>query len=182
MEYSSNVIAVISLLSISLIASSFLDKQSNNKYTSQIVPIRIVDTLVKPILPKTILEIADSMCNEAGVPYGLIYEIGKNESNWTYIKNTNGGSDFGDLQVIDQTYCYWYKKLNLKGGKTRKNYLKVGIYYLKYLHNKYGSWKKARFAYGRGHWREPYTWTPLEKKFMRKIDFTKYDKTELAID
>ena len=51
MEYSSNVIAVISLLSISLIASSFLDKQSNNKYTSQIVPIRIVDTLVKPILP-----------------------------------------------------------------------------------------------------------------------------------
>ena len=136
---------------------------------------RILSMLSQSIQPKTILEIADSICQEAGVPFELVYEIGKNESNWTFIKNSNGGSDFGDLQVIDQTYWYWYKHLNLKGGKTRKNYLKVGIYYLKYLHNKYGTWEKARFAYGRGHWREPYTWTRLEKKFMRKIDFSKYD-------
>lgn len=174
MKYSSNVIAVISLLSISLVASSFLGKQSNIDSTIA-APTIIVDTLIKPNPPKSILEIADSICQEADVPFKLVYEIGKNESNWTYIKNTNGGSDFGDLQVIDQTYWYWYNRLNLKGGKTRKNYLKVGIYYLKYLHNKYGSWKKARFAYGRGHWREPYTWTPLEKKFMRKINFSKYD-------
>jgi hypothetical protein len=57
----------------------------------------------------------------------------------------------------------------------------VGIYYLKYLHNKYGTWEKARFAYGRGHWREPYTWTHLEKKFMRKIDFSKYDSLQIPI-
>ena len=183
MKYSSNLIAAISLLFISLIASSFLDKQSNiDSKPAEIVSKNDATSIAAlPKEPKTILEIADSICQEAHFPYELIYEIGKNESNWTYIKNTNGGSDFGDLQVIDQTYWYWYKRLNLKGGKTRKNYLKVGIYYLKYLHNKYGTWEKARFAYGRGHWREPYTWTHLEKKFMRKIDFSKYDSLQIPI-
>ena len=174
MKYLSNLIAAISLLFISVFASSFLDKQNYiDSNTSE--KKDTIASLTVSEKPKTILEIADSICSEAGVPYSLVYEIGKNESNWTFIKNSNGGSDFGDLQVIDQTYWYWYKHLTLKGGKTRKNYLKVGIYYLKYLHNKYGTGEKARFAYGRGHWREPYTWTRLEKKFMRKIDFSKYD-------
>ena len=174
MKYSSNVIAAISLLSISFVTSRFLDKKSNTD-SSVFVSKKSFDALSTKLSSKTILEIADSICQEAGVPFELVYEIGKNESNWTYVKNTNGGSDFGDLQVIDQTYWYWYNRLDLKGGKTRKNYLKVGIYYLKYLHNKYGSWEKTRFAYGRGHWRECNTWTPLERKFMRKIDFSKYD-------
>jgi len=177
MKYESNLIAVISLLFIGLIASSFLGRQSNTDYKSAKLVSKNDPTSIQAVTSesKTIIEIADSICQEAHVPYELIYEIGKNESNWTYVKNTNGGSDFGDLQVIDQTYWYWYKRLNLKGGKTRKNYLKVGIYYLKYLYDKYGTWKKARFAYGRGHWREPHTWTHLERKFMGKIDFSKYD-------
>jgi hypothetical protein len=138
---------------------------------------------IKPIAPvinkkqksKSVFEVADSICQEADVPFELVKEIGNNESGWRYITNTNGGSDHGDLQVIDQTYWYWYDQLELTGGKTRRNYLKVGIYYLKYLHNRYGSWEKARFAYGRGHWRDQSTWTDLEKKFMGKIDWTKYD-------
>ena len=132
MKYLGNIIAAISLLFISVIASSFLDKQDYiDSNTSE--KKDTIASLTVSEKPKTILEIADSICSEAGVPYSLVYEIGKNESNWTFIKNSNGGSDFGDLQVIDQTYWYWYKHLNLKGGKTRKNYLKVGIYYLKYL-------------------------------------------------
>ena len=125
--------------------------------------------------PKTTLELADSICQSIGVPFELIKEIGNNESGWRCIQNTNGGTDFGDLQVIDVTFNYWYNRLELTGGKTRKNYLVVGIHYLKYNYDRYGSWKKARFAYGRGNWRDESTWTDLEKKFMGKIDWTKYD-------
>jgi len=133
------------------------------------------DTFRQKTKPKDVFQLADSICQSVDVPYPLIYEIGQNESNWSYIQNKSGGTDFGDLQVIDKTFWYWYEKLNLTDGKTRKNYLVVGIHYLKYLHVKYGSWEKARFAYGRGHWRSPDTWTSLEKKFMSKIDFSKYD-------
>lgn len=137
------------------------------------------DTLKQNTESKSVFEVADSICQEAGVPFELVKEIGNNESGWRYISNTNGGTDHGDLQVIDPTFWYWYDKLELTGGKTRRNYLKVAIYYLKDCHNKHGSWKKARFVYGRGHWRTEDTWTELEKTFMGKIDWTKYDSPEV---
>jgi hypothetical protein len=123
---------------------------------------------------QTILAFSDSVCNSLGVPPKLIREIGNNESGWRYIKNTNGGTDMGDLQVIDKTFDYWYNRLELEGGKTRENYVIVGIHYLKYNFNRYKSWKKARFAYARGSWRDESTWTCLEEKFMKKIDWSQY--------
>lgn len=125
---------------------------------------------------KSVFEVADSICQAVGVPYDLVVEIGNNESGWRYIENSNGGTDFGDLQVIDKTFWYWYERLELSGGKTRRNYLAVGIHYLRYQYERYGSWEKARFAYGRGNWREPSTWTCLEEKFMGKINWSKYDR------
>ena len=124
---------------------------------------------------KSVFEVADSICQAVGVPFELVREIGNNESGWRYIQNTNGGTDMGDLQVIDKTFDYWYDRLELTGGKTRRNYLAVGIHYLRYNYERYGSWKKARFAYGRGNWRDETTWTCLEEKFMSKIDWNKYD-------
>lgn len=124
---------------------------------------------------KSVFEVADSICQIVGVPYDLVVEIGHNESGWRCIQNSNGGTDFGDLQVVDKTFDYWYNKLELDGGKTRRNYLIVGINYLRYNYERYGSWKKARFAYGRGNWRDETTWTCLEEKFMNKIDWNKYD-------
>lgn len=170
---------VVVLFVIAIVATSFVSHQNQ----SEIDQLRKTEEAAnelklksKPSKSKSVFEVADSICKEAGVPFELVKEIGNNESGWRYIQNTNGGSDNGDLQVIDPTYWYWYDKLELTGGKTRRNYLKVGIYYLKSLHNKYGSWEKTRFAYGRGSWRDKSTWTNLEKKFMGKIDWTKYDK------
>lgn len=125
---------------------------------------------------KGILAISDSICNSIGVPAELVREIGQNESGWRCIKSLSGGTDFGDLQVIDETFNYWYDRLELTGGKTRYNYLVVGIHYLKYNHSRYKSWEKARFAYARGSWRGKSTWTCLEEKFMGKINWRKYDK------
>ncbi|PCJ66564.1 MAG: hypothetical protein COA58_07230 [Bacteroidetes bacterium] len=161
---------------IAIVATSFVNRQNDKKNETVAVKTTTVIKQAKvEVKSKSVFEVADSLCQEAGVPFLLVKEIGQNESGWRYVTNTNGGTDHGDLQVIDATYWYWYNKLELEGGKTRRNYLKVAIYYLKNLHNRYGSWEKARFAYGRGHWRSPDTWTALETKFMGKIDFTKYD-------
>ncbi len=124
--------------------------------------------------PKTLFELVDSICKAKGVPTELVIEIGKNESNWEWTREGAFG-DYGDLQVIPVTFDYWYKTLQLSGGKTRTNYLIVGIHYLKYQYDRYGSWRKARYAYGRGHWKNPSQWTAMERSFMRKIDFGKYD-------
>jgi hypothetical protein len=165
-------------VAIALVATSFVNRQNVKKNETGVEATAAESKKEAPnvVKSKSVLEVADSICQEAGVPFELVKEIGENESGWRYVSNTNGGTDHGDLQVIDATYWHWYKKLGLTGGKTRRNYLKVGIYYLKSIHNKYGSWEKTRFAYGRGRWRGPETWTALEKKFMGKIDFTKYDK------
>lgn len=177
MKNLSKHIIVSALLLMAIVATSFVNRQNVQKNASVVLDTTVDEKKAAPnvVKSKSVLEVADSICQAAGVPFELVKEIGQNESGWRYIQNTNGGSDHGDLQVIDQTYWYWYDKLDLEGGKTRRNYLKVAIYYLKDLHNKYDSWEKTRFAYGRGHWRGPETWTALEKKFMGKIDFTKYD-------
>ena len=125
------------------------------------------------LVPKTPFEISDSICKALGVPPGLIREIGKNESQWTW--NVVGSyQDRGYLQIIPSTYNYWYDKLGLTGGYTKRNHLIVGISYLRWQYDRYGSWYKARFAYGRGSWRPPSTWTEMERAFMANINWQKY--------
>ena len=172
MKKSKIITITVALFVCGFIATSFMSGSS----TTEAVTLE-ADSLDQVYVQKSVFEVADSICKEANVPFELVREIGNNESGWRYISNMNGGTDHGDLQVIDQTYWYWYEKLGLEGGKTRRNYLKVGIYYLRHLYDKYGSWEKARFAYGRGHWRDQSTWTALEHKFMSKIDWQKYDRT-----
>lgn len=133
------------------------------------------DTLKIVIWQKSILDIADSIALVHGVPPKLVYEIGMNESRWPNRYDTSYLIKYGDLQVMDRTFDIMYRRLGLSGGKTRYNYLVVGIAYLKYNYNLFGSWQKARYAYGRGSWKPPSQWTALEKKFMNKIDWSAYD-------
>lgn len=126
----------------------------------------------------SILDVVDSLAKVYGVPYGLVYEIGMNESKWPNIYDHNHLIYKGDLQVIDRSFDILYKELNLSGGKTRTNYLICGIYYLKKNYDVYGSWRKARYAYGRGRWKPESQWTKLERHFMNKIDWSKYDGIE----
>lgn len=122
---------------------------------------------------------AARICKKLGIPFELVDEIATNESRWRCIASELGGTDYGDMQVIEKTFNYWYDKLNLEGGKTRANYLKVGLNYLNYQYKRYDSWEKARYAYARGNWKDSTEWTELEKTFMRKIDFTKYDRPKV---
>lgn len=133
------------------------------------------DTASTLIWHWSVLDIVDSLSVVYGIPEGLVYEIGKNESGWPQMHNPTFLIKYGDLQVMDRTYDIMYKRLGLNGGKTRYNYLVVGVAYLKYNYDIYGSWKKARYAYGRGQWKSPKYWTALERKFMGKIDWSRYD-------
>ncbi len=133
------------------------------------------DTSFVLVYYKSILDIADSLALEFKVPPELVYEIGMNESRWLNIYDMDYVIKDGDLQVIDRTFNVFYKQLNLSGGKTRRNYLIIGIYYLRQNYEMYQSWRKARYAYGRGRWRPESEWTRLERSFMNKIDWSKYD-------
>jgi hypothetical protein len=140
--------------------------------------IKIEDTVCCITYKASILEIADSIALHFGVPPQLVYEIGMNESRWPNIHDMDYLIKDGDLQVIDRSFWILYKELNLTGGKTRYNYLLCAIYYLRKNYDKYGSWEKARYAYGRGRWKPPEQWTAMERNFMRKIDWSKYDQNK----
>lgn len=131
----------------------------------------------------SIFDIARQLSEYYDIPFELVDTVGDNESGWVNPYDMNyihkcefpGESSWGDLQIWDPTWEHWSKKLGLT-EKTRINLLHVGIRYLKYQHDRYGNWTQARFAYGRGSWRPPYTWKPIEKRFMSKADWTYFDK------
>lgn len=137
------------------------------------------------ILPKgKIFDLIIQYSDSFEVPKELVYEIGNNESGWLHPNDLNyiqqptyvpGESSKGDLQVIDKSFKSLSKELHLK-EKTRETLLIAGIYYLKkcYIQND-SSWYKARYVYARGRWKNPNKWTKLEKKFMSKINFNKYE-------
>jgi hypothetical protein len=144
-------------------------KKKSNKKPETII-------MVNNVSNKKIKLLSDSISRSIGVPPELIREIGDNESKWTFIRSKSGGPGKGDLQVIDNTFKHWYNKLHLKGGYTRSNYLIVSIHYFKYCYDLEKSWRKARFIYARGRWRDESTWTAMERAFMHKINWEKYDK------
>lgn len=133
------------------------------------------DSLQVWTLLPTVFDLADSIAMVFNVPPKLVYEIGMNESRWPRIYDLDYLIKDGDLQVIDRTFNHFYKELGLTGGKTRKNYLMVGIYYLRVNYDIYHNWRKARYAYGRGRWKPESQWTSLERHFMNKIDWSQYD-------
>ena len=164
---------------IAHVEGSFEHKLRINKFPCDYDSTRTCitfDTLsTRRIRPETVFEWADSIAISLGIPPRLVYEIGLNESGWLNPEDLDYLIKDGDLQVIDQTFQRMYKKLGLSGGKTRYNYLVVGIHYLKDCYKVGGTWQKARYIYGRGRWKDPSQWTKLERSFMGKIDWSKYD-------
>jgi hypothetical protein len=119
---------------------------------------------------------ADSIALSLDIPPKLVFEIGMNESRWPNPEDLDYLIRQGDLQVIDASFNKMYRKLKLTGGRTRYNYLVVGVHYLKDCYIDGGTWQRARYIYGRGRWKDSSEWTNLEKHFMNKIDWSQYDK------
>jgi len=160
-----------------------------------LVGIALVKTVAEPIVitivceadscieeKENIFNLVDKYCNMYDVPNTMVYQIGLNESGWPQPDNLGytqkvwdcGAISYGDMQIWQPTRLSVFKKLNLT-SITRENCLHASIYYLHTQHVRYGSWYKARFAYGRGSWRPEYTWKPIEKRFMNKHNWKQYD-------
>lgn len=161
---------------------SFTDRKGRQGLRYTYVPIAMdqekPDTLVCYHYRRSILDVADSFAMVYGVPAELVYEIGMNESRWLNIHDLDYLIRNGDLQVMEATFNILCRRLGIAPVKNRYNYLHCGIFYLRQCYDRFGSWEKARYAYGRGHWKEPQHWTALEKRFMGKIDWSKYDYPE----
>ena len=114
-----------------------------------------------------LMQTIDSVAKQYNVPPKVMKAIAWNESRYKWVVGSFG--DMGYFQIIPSTYNYLAPKVALSGNKRKDNVI-VAAYYLKFLNNKYGSWYKARFAYGRGHWRDSSTWTPMEKEFMSNFE------------
>jgi hypothetical protein len=154
-------------------------------YTEDIIHL---DVKIKDEEPKKewVFEKLEFYCDSLNIPYDLMYQIGMNESGLLHPNDSNfiQGPDYvknedsqGDFQMIHSTWRVWSKKLKLE-EKNRENLLIACTHYFKYCYI-YGdsSWRKARYIYARGRWKEPYRWTRLERKFMDKINFNTYDST-----
>jgi hypothetical protein len=148
------------LLFIPLASANVNYSELPNYYTQSIA--QSIAQSEREWLMQTIETVADTV----GVPANVLKAIAWNESRYKWVIGAYG--DMGYFQIIPSTYDHWKYKLNLGDNKYDNNVV-IAAHYLKYLHNRYGSWYKARFAYGRGHWRDSSTWTAMEKEFMRNF-------------
>jgi hypothetical protein len=171
------VIAILTLITISGFCIT------PTKVVEKPVVIEILceeDTYIEE--KENIFNLIDKYCAKYNVCNAVVYQIGLNESGWPNPNNLEytqkvwdcGAFSYGDMQIWEPTRKSMFKKLNLS-DTTRENCLHASIYYLHLKYVKYGSWYKARFAYGRGSWRPENTWKPIEKRFMNKHNWKQYD-------
>jgi len=122
---------------------------------------------IAPTEREALMQTIQNVSCKVGVPANVLKAIAWNESRYQWKVGIYG--DLGYFQIIPTTYDYWREKVPQTANKREENVM-IAACYLKYLHNRYGSWYKARFAYGRGHWRDSSTWTAMEKEFMSNFE------------
>jgi len=122
---------------------------------------------IAPTEREALMQTIQNVSCKVGVPANVLKAIAWNESRYKWVVGSYG--DLGYFQIIPTTYDYWREKVPQTANKREENVM-IAACYLKHLHDRYGSWYKARFAYGRGHWRDPSTWTAMEKEFMSNFE------------
>jgi hypothetical protein len=76
-------------------------------------------------VPDSIFFLMVSEADRYKIPYFIFFRVMEKESKFQFIANTEGSSAFGYMQVIKSTFSIYYKKLNLKGGHTQGNNIRV---------------------------------------------------------
>lgn len=148
------------LIVILFIAHQKTDIKS--EYTESSVNLRSViissysfihkDNLVN--LDNSIFSLMVSECDKYKIPYPILFGVADKESGFRFIKNFEGSSAMGYMQITKSTFDDYYKKMGLTGGHTPENNIKVGAFYLYTMHE---NWKR-RFKNDRTAWR----WTLAE--------------------
>mgnify|MGYP001172795863 CR=1 FL=1 len=76
-------------------------------------------------VPDSIFFLMVSEADRYNIPYVIFFRIMERESKFKFIANTEGSGAFGYMQVVPSTFSKYYSKLNLKGGHTPGNNIRV---------------------------------------------------------
>lgn len=100
------------------------------------------------------LKIVFDECKKYNLPVGLVIRLIYAESSFNYNALSHVGAS-GYMQIMPSTYKFIKRKLNINKDNKYTN-LKAGIYYLKYLYNKwdgygkYNRWRATILSYNYG--------------------------------
>lgn len=101
------------------------------------------------------------MVNESdryNIPYTIFFRIMEKESRFLFVKNNEGSSAFGYMQVVASTFSKYYNKLELKNGHTQGNNIRVASSLINSIHRFWSSkfrddrkiWEYSLAEYGCG--------------------------------
>ena len=69
------------------------------------------------------------------IPHVIFFRVMERESKFQFIKNNEGSSAFGYMQVVNSTFSKYYDKLNLKNGHTQGNNIRVAANLISSIHS-----------------------------------------------
>lgn len=109
-------------------------------------------------LPDSIFFLMVNESEKNGIPYMIYFRLIERESGFKFIANTEGSGAMGYMQIMPSTFKSYANILNLKGGHTPENNIKIGSYFLgkifKIWNQKYKdektAWEYALCEYGCG--------------------------------
>jgi len=120
--------------------------------------IKYIDNL--KAVPDSIFFLMVTEADKYNIPYVVFFRIMERESKFQFVKNTEGSSALGYMQIIKSTFKAHYDRLGLTGGHSHKNNIKVAAGLIDNIHN---FWKKkfknkrtaweytvAEYGHGRG--------------------------------
>lgn len=99
-------------------------------------------------IPDSILFLMASEADKYNIPYVIFFRIMEHESKFQFVKNTQGSSALGYMQIIKSTFNSYYDKLGLTGGHTKANNIIVAANLIDTIHR---FWKK-KFKNKRTAW------------------------------
>lgn len=76
-------------------------------------------------VPDSIFFLMVSEAEKYKIPYVIFFRVMEKESKFQFIANKEGSGAFGYMQIIPSTFSIYYKKLNLTGGHTQGNNVRV---------------------------------------------------------
>lgn len=109
-------------------------------------------------VPDSIFFLMVSESDKYNIPYTIFFRVMEKESKFLFVKNNEGSSALGYMQVIESTFSKYYNKLDLSNGHTKGNNIRVAASLINSIHNfwstkfkdDYKIWEYSLAEYGCG--------------------------------
>jgi hypothetical protein len=96
-------------------------------------------------VPDSIFFLMIDEADKYKIPHVIFFRVMERESKFQFIKNNEGSSAFGYMQVVNSTFSKYYDKLNLKNGHTQGNNIRVAANLISSIHSFWvGKFKNER--------------------------------------